>query len=478
MNKWKKAAALGLTGIMLVSGVSVCAFGDEEKSEISLSLTDDAASVKEEEPETEIATEEATEAQVVYDQLETTGSDSEAIYATDVSDIVANAMPSIVAITSTSIETVESYFYGTQEYEAVGAGSGIIVAQNDSELLIATNNHVVEGATEMTVCFTVDADDPDDLLAQAVVKGISPSTDLAVIAVKLADIDPDVLPQLKVATLGSSANLKVGEPAIVIGNALGVGQSVTVGIISALERDITTEVGSFTELQTDAAINFGCSGGAILNKKGEVVGITDAKAVSDAADDMGYGIPIDTAVPVLHNLINRETRDIVDDHGYLGITVVPVSEEAMMMYDMPAGAFVFEVGEGSAAEEAGIEKGNIITALDGMEIASSDALVNQIQYYGIGETVKVELMVSEGSSYTKKEVEVTLQGPAEDQKDDKASDKEDKEPEDLQDEEPKADEEPKPDEEPEEIPEEEGNFFDFFGGGDNFEQFFGHDGRF
>ena len=150
----------------------------------------------------------------------------------------------------------------------------------------------------------------------------------------------------------------------------------------------------------------------------------------------------------------------------------------MMMYDMPAGAFVFEVGEGSAAEEAGIEKGNIITALDGMEIGSSDALVEQIRYYGIGETVKVELMVSEGSSYTKKEVEVTLQGPAEDQKDDKASDKEDKEPEDLQDEEPKADEEPKPDEEPEEIPEEEGNFFDFFGGGDNFEQFFGHDGRF
>ena len=253
MNKWKKAMALGLTGIMMVSGASLYVFAGEDKQEITLSLTDDAAHVTEGETETETETEEPdTEAPVVYDQLETTGSGSEAIYATDVSDIVANAMPSVVAITATSIETIESYFYGTQEYEAVGAGSGIIVAQNDSELLIATNNHIVEGTTEMTVCFTVDAEDPDALLAKAVVKGTSPSTDLAVIAVNLADIDPDVLSQLKVATLGSSSSLKVGEPAIVIGNALGVGQSVTVGIISALERDITTEAGSFTELQTDA----------------------------------------------------------------------------------------------------------------------------------------------------------------------------------------------------------------------------------
>lgn len=480
MKNWKKFAALGIVGTMLVGGASFGAFASdgEEKSEISLSLTDNAASAEEEATETETE-EKVTEAPAVkYDQLETTGSTAEAIHATDVSDIVRNSMPSIVAITTTQIETVESYFYGTQEYQAMGKGSGVIIAQNDTELLIATNNHVIEGAEDLTVCFTADADDADKLLAKAVVKGSSPSTDLAVIAVNLEDIDPDVFPQLKVATLGSSSDLLVGEPAIVIGNALGEGQSVSVGIVSALERDITTEAGTFTELQTDAAINLGCSGGAILNKKGEVIAITDAKATADYADDMGYGIPIDTAVPILQNLINRQTRDIVEDHGYLGVTVVPVSEEAKMMYDMPAGAFVFEVGEGSAAEEAGIEKGNIITKLDGMEVNSSDALVDLIQYYEAGETVTVELQVSEGSKYTTKEVEVTLQGASEGTDVAPEKKEEDTEAETGSDKEEKVPENEQGAPEMEEYPSDDYGFFDFFGEGNPYEQFFGDGGRF
>ncbi len=483
MRNWKKLAALGIAGTMLVGGASFGVFAstEDEKPEVSLSLTDNSVSVEAEETEAETE-EKTTEAPAkTFDQLETTGSTAEAIHATDVSDIVKNSMPSIVAITTTQMEKVESYFYGTQEYEVQGGGSGIIVAQNDTELLIATNNHVVEGASELTVCFTADSEDPDKLLAKAVVKGTSPSTDLAVIAVNLEDIDPDIFPQLKVATLGTSADLMVGEPSIVIGNALGEGQSVSVGIISALGKKITTEAGTFTELQTDAAVNLGCSGGAILNKNGEVIGITDAKSTSYYADDMGYGIPIDTAIPILHNLINRETRDIVEDHGYLGVTVVPVSEEAMMMYDMPAGAFVFEVGEGSAAEEAGIEKGNIITKLDGMEVNSSDALVNLIQYYGAGETVTVELQVSEGSKYVTKEVEVTLQGASEgtDVAPEKKEEESEEEKETNSDKEEVVPENEQGAPEMEEYPNDEYGFFDFFGEGNPYEQFFGNgEGRF
>lgn len=351
-----------------------------------------------------------------YGTLETTSTGEDGIIAMDVSAIVENCMPSIVSITNHSVQEVQSYFYGSQEMETESAGSGIIIAQNDTELLIATNKHVVEDAAKMTVCFTVDAEDPEDLVVEAVTKGTDGSYDLAVVAVNLEDIPEDIYKQLKIATLGSSDDLKVGETAIAIGNALGTGQTVTSGIISALEREITTDVGTFTELQTDAAINFGCSGGALLNKRGEVIGINSAKATSDYAESMGYAIPIDAAIPILTNLINRETRTAVDNHGYMGITVVPVSDEAKEMYNMPAGAFVYEVTEGSAGEEAGLKKGDIITGFDGITIDSSDTLVETLGYYEAGETVTVEIQVAEGGAYKAKELEVTLQEgePAED----------------------------------------------------------------
>lgn len=358
-----------------------------------------------------------------YETLETTSTGADGIMAIDVSGIVENCMPSIVSITNKSVQEVESYFYGSQEVEMESAGSGIIIAQNDTELMIATNKHVVEDAKKMTVCFTADVEDPEDAVVEAVTKGTDAQYDLAVVAVELADIPEDVLSQLKIATLGSSDDLKVGETAIAIGNALGVGQTVTSGIISALEREITTDVGTFTEIQTDAAINFGCSGGALLNARGEVIGINSAKATSDYAESMGYAIPIDSAIPVLSSLINRETRTEVENHGYMGITVVPVSDEAKQMYNMPAGAFVYEVTEGSAGEAAGLKKGDIITKFDGISIDSSDTLVNTLSYYEVGETVTIEIQVAEGGAYTAKELEVTLQEGAKDvQEDDEEMD--------------------------------------------------------
>ena len=410
------AAALG-AAVLMSAGVQALpnqtavatAAEDTEDNSVQLNIASSDEDDEGENGEAQTETEEQTEAKIVYETLETTKTDEAALSAIDVSSVVENTMPSIVAITGTSVQKVESYFYGTQEYEVQGAGSGIIIAQNDSELLIATNNHVVADTSELTICFTVDAEDKEDLLAPAVIKGTNSKYDLAVVAVNIADIKEDVFKQLKIATLGSSEKLKVGEAAIVIGNALGVGQTVTTGIISAMDREITTEAGTFTELQTDAAINLGCSGGAILNAKGEVVAITDAKATGQYAESMGYGIGIDSAIPVLKDLINRQTRSTVDNHGFLGITVVPVSEEAIKMYNMPQGAFVYEVSEDSAAAAAGIRKGDIVTKFDGIDITSSDELVKTIGYYEVGETVKVEIQRQENGAYVAQEVEVTLQ---------------------------------------------------------------------
>ncbi len=426
-KKMKKAAAVALSAAMLmgagaVANTAAIAYAQEEEQEenqVSLTLAEEEEETEEAADEQEDAEvkEETEEEKVVYETLETTKTEEEATAAIDVSEVVENTMPSIVSITGKSVQEVESYFYGRQEIEVEGAGSGVIIAQNDEELLIVTNNHVVEDTTDLTVCFTVDTEDAEDvdaLLAPAVIKGTSSTYDLAVIAVQLKDIDSEVLGKLKIATLGSSDKLKVGETTIVIGNALGDGITVTTGIVSALEREITTDAGTFTELQTDAAINLGCSGGAIMNRKGEVIGIVSAKAVTDYAESMGYGIPIDTAIPVLEDLINRETREAVKEHGYLGITVVPVSDEAKEMYNMPAGAFVYEVTEGSSADEAGIKKGDIITKFDGIDIDSSDRLVSTIGYYEVGETVTVEVQTAEGGTYTAKEVEVTLQAGASD----------------------------------------------------------------
>ncbi len=406
-KKMKPFAAAVLSAAMIFSmGAYAEETGESDTGSVSLSIADSKENETEESSEAQ--TEEAAQEKIVYDQLETTSVSDAAINAVDVSEIVASAMPSIVAITGKSVQEVEDFYYGKRSFETEGAGSGFIIAQNDEELLIATNNHVVEGTTELTVEFTVDADDPEQLLASAVVKGTNSENDLAVIAVKLSDIDENVLAQLKIATLGSSDDLKVGEAAIVIGNALGTGQTVTTGIVSALGREVVTEAGTFTELQVDAAINLGCSGGAILNSKGEVIAITDAKATGDYAESMGYGIPIDTAIPILQELINRQTRTETENHGYLGVTVVPISDEAQEMYGMPSGAYVYSVTEGSAAEKAGIKKGDIITGFDGISVASSDELVNLIGYYEAGETVTVDISTASEGEYVTKEVDVTL----------------------------------------------------------------------
>jgi len=421
-KKMKKFAAAALSAAVLMGSsaavitgmtTAVASEAEEEQKGVSLSIAGSSETQPEEgteaQTQAEEETEAPTEAKVEYETLETTKTDGHVVTAVDVSDIVEATMPAVVSITSKSVQEVQSYFYGTQQYEAEGRGSGFIVAQNDDELLIATNNHVVEGATSLTVGFSVDAEDADDLLAPAVVKGTSSRHDLAVVAVKLADIPEETFKQLKIATLGSSDDMKIGEAAILIGNALGEGQTVSTGVVSALEHDITTESGTYSEFQIDCGANLGCSGGPILDGEGKVIGVFNAKAVADYAENMGFGIPIDTAIPILTDMINMQTRDTVENHGYLGVTVVPVSEEAKQYYDMPAGAYVYEVVEGSGAEAAGIKKGDVITKFDGREIGSSDELVSTIAYYEAGETVKVTLMSNDGSGYTEKEVEVTLQ---------------------------------------------------------------------
>ena len=320
-------------------------------------------------------------------------------------------MPSIVAITTKSVEEIETYYYGTQEYEVSAAASGIIIAQNEDELLIATNSHVVNGTSELNVCFTVDAEDPEDLVAPAKIKGMDKANELAVVAVQLSDIPEEVRSQLRIAKLGSSEDLKVGQAAVAIGNALGYGQNVTSGIISALNRSLTIDDFSKEVIVTDAAINFGNSGGALLNAKGEVIGINVAKEAGQASDSIGYAIPIDTAIPILNELVNRETRDQLDnsERGYMGATVINVSDDAKDLYNMPEGAFVYEVTSGSAAEAAGIKKGDIITKFDGMTVSSSTDLIDKMSYYKVGETVTVEVQTANGGDYEAREVEITLQ---------------------------------------------------------------------
>ena len=347
----------------------------------------------------------------VFDAIPVVEADEDAIITTDVSNIVENSMPSIVSVISESVEEVQTYYYGVQEFEATEAGSGIIVAQNDEELLIATNSHVVDEAQELTVGFTVEAEDEENLVVPAKIKGMDKNYELAVLAVRLEDIDEDVREQLKIATLGSSEDLKVGQAAVAIGNALGYGQSVTCGIISALDREVTIDNFSKELILTDASINLGNSGGALLNSRGQVVGINVAKESGDSAEGMGYSIPIDTAIPVLKNLINKETRDQMDnsERGYLGATVVDVSSDAKELYNMPEGAFVYEVNEDSAAEEAGIRKGDVITKFDGESVTGKDDLIDKMCYYAVGETVTLEVQTANGGEYESREVEVTLQ---------------------------------------------------------------------
>ena len=435
----KKKFAAGLTGAVLAGALAIgqiapTVFAEEDKTKLTVSET--------EAKETEAPAEE-TEEKKDHAKLETTTIDESLVTAVDVSGVVEAVMPSIVTVTEKGVQEVMDWFGRSQQYEVEGAASGFIIAQNDDELLIATNNHVVKDSTEVTVEFSAEAEDPEDLLAPAKVKGTDPRTDLAVIAVNLDDIKDDVLKQLKIAVLGSSDNLKVGQSAITIGNTLGEGISVTSGIISALDVEITVEDGStFTEFQTDGAANQGQSGGMIVNSKGEVIGIFNAGYLS--GDNVGYGIPISTAIPVLQDLINRETRDELDEHGYMGITVVAVSAEASNFYNIPEGAYIYEVTKDSAGDKAGLEKGDIIVGFDGITIDSKETLLRQITRYAPGEKVEVKVMRQGAGGYEEQTFEVELEDA----------------PEDLK----KAEEE-KAEDQPEEAPQLPQNPFDgFFGG--------------
>lgn len=335
----------------------------------------------------------------------------------DVSGVVTEVMPAIVSINNTFTQTSMTFFGQPLQEEATAAGSGIIVGESDTELLIVSNYHVVEGAETLNVQFV------DGSEAQAQLKGADSSIDLAVIAVSLEDVDAVTKDAIAIATLGDSDSLTVGEPAIAIGNSLGYGQSVTVGVISALDRVIdlsgqsSSGIGTDTSfIQTDAAINPGNSGGALLNMKGEVIGINSNKIGGSVVEGMGYAIPISAAKPIIEDLMLRETRAKVDEEnkGYLGISQLTVVDEMAEAYGMPKGVYVSQVYEGTAAEAAGIVRGNIITQFDGNKISSSEDLLRVLEYYSKGDTVEVEIMQGSPTGWESKTVTLTLGGKYDD----------------------------------------------------------------
>ena len=362
-----------------------------------------------------------------------------------VSQVAQNAMPSIVSIVGVSVQEIPQiyqYFGYGQQQETQSSGSGIIVGQNDTELLIATNNHVVSGTNSLTVCFTnqdgsavtgngdvektsaegesgstnQDGQDSslDDVQSGAVsaqIKGTDADNDLAVISVKLEDIPEDVLSEIKVATIGDSDSLQMGEQVVAIGNALGYGQSVTSGYVSALNRQVSSDDTDGTFIQTDAAINPGNSGGALLNMKGELIGINSAKIASDEVEGMGFAIPISKAEPILDEMMNQKTRYKVEDEdkaAYIGITCENVTSDVNQMYGIPQGVYVDTVVEGGPAEEAGIKKGDVITKIDGTAIDAYKDLVDRLEYYEAGETVELEVYRAQDGEYNAQKISVTL----------------------------------------------------------------------
>ena len=320
----------------------------------------------------------------------------------DVSTIAENVMPSVVAINISAIVEQQGMFGYTQQYEAEGSGSGIIIGENDSELLMVTNNHVVSDATTVNVTFA------DGESYEAQVKSTDSDTDLAIVVVKLSDIKDSTMNSIKIATIGDSDSLKVGEQVVAIGNALGYGQSVTTGIVSAKDR--TNSTNTTPLIQTDAAINPGNSGGALLNMKGEVIGINSSKYSDTTVEGMGYAIPITAVQDRLDDLMNRQTREKVseDEKGYLGVSCQTVSSDISEAYGIPTGVLVAEVQSGSAADKAGIKKNYVITKIDGQSISSAEELTEKLNYYKSGETVPITYEYMKNNEYTEKTVDVTL----------------------------------------------------------------------
>lgn len=392
----KRAAAIALAVVMVGGSFGAGRYMSSQSGTV--------AQASETESETETSTEAAS-----------TSTDDGSTYS--VKEIVANAMPSMVAITNKGVQEVQSYFYGqTYQQETESTGSGVIIGKNDDELLIATNNHVVSGAQTLSVCFSVDAEDSDDLVVSADVKGTDPNHDLAIVTVKLSDISDDVKSKIKVMEVGSSDNLALGEQVVAIGNALGYGQSVTSGIVSALDREVTVETDDGNTvtnnmIQTDASINPGNSGGALLNMKGELVGINSSKIASNEVEGMGFAIPISRAEPILDNLMSKKTRSKVEDENkaaYLGITCKNVTAEASQMYNMPTGVFVDSVVEDGPAEEAGIQAGDIIRKIDGTSISTNEGLIEQLQYYEAGEEIDFVVSRANGGEYKEETITVEL----------------------------------------------------------------------
>lgn len=338
---------------------------------------------------------------------------SSSVVTSDVSSIVNDVMPSVVAITNMSVQEVQNFWGQTSQYQSESCGTGIIIAKTDNELLIVTNNHVIADNESLTVTFD------DDTSVDADVKGTDPEHDLAVIAVPLNQVSSETMEKIAVATLGDSTALQVGEPAIAIGNAMGYGQSVTTGVISAVNRESTTtdeQTGETEEtgvklIQTDAAINPGNSGGPLVNANGEVIGINSSKLASTTVEGMGYAIPISDVSDIIDNLMNQETKHKVSEEkkGYLGVKGYDVTEESAKKYNMPTGVYVAEIVKGGGSEEAGITKGNVITALNGTTVNSMEELQKELGYYESGKTVSVTIQVPENNGeWTEKTVDVKL----------------------------------------------------------------------
>ena len=372
---------------------------------------------------------ESTQVAADSSDVQSTGAGSSSEYT--VSQVAKNAMPSIVSITGISIQEIPNYFgFGTQQYQGESSGSGIIVGQNDTELLIATNAHVVADTDSITVCFTnqdgtaatsssdsveqTSADGSSSLqdgtYVEAQIKGSDTDNDLAVVSVKIADIPEDILSQIKVATIGDSDALSMGDQVVAIGNALGYGQSVTSGYVSGLNKQVSSENANGTFIQTDAAINPGNSGGALLNMKGELVGINSAKIASSEVEGMGFAIPISQAEPMLDQVMSQETREKVDESqaSYLGVTCMDSTTTVNEMYNIPVGVFIYDVEENGPADQAGIKKGDVITKIDGTSVQTKEDLTGRLEYYKAGETVDIVLYRTDNGEYKEQTVSVTL----------------------------------------------------------------------
>ena len=394
---FKKAVAIALAGVLFG-----CAAGGTMAGVNA--LTNRSASVKEE-TVSGIAQAEST-AEESHEAVIPTAAVAEAGASTgnDVSGIVEEAMPSVVAINSKMVITQNDFFFGPQKYEASGSGSGIIVGENDAELLLATNNHVVADSEDLQVTFV------DGSTASAQVKGTDPDMDLAVVSVKLADIGADTRKAIKVASLGASNALKLGEGVVAIGNALGEGQSVTVGYVSALNKEVPIEGSTRKLIQVDAAINPGNSGGALLNMRGELIGINSAKLASTEIEGIGYAIPISEAKDIMNNLMTRETRDQVpeNEQGYIGIQLQNIDSTMAKAYGMPEGIYVIKIVEGGAASRSDLRERDIITKFDGQTVKTGEELQKMLTYYRGGETVTLTVQSLEGGKYVERQVEVTL----------------------------------------------------------------------